>query len=69
MVRQPSKDKVSARGIGMKASEWAELEKIAAEIGITAHAAASWAIKHFMNEYKAGKIKTQAKKVQALPDP
>jgi hypothetical protein len=69
MARQPSKDKIQARGIGLKASEWQELEKIAADIGITAHAAAAWAIRHFMNEYKAGRIKTQSKKVQALPDP
>lgn len=69
MPNRPSTDKIQARGIGLKTSEWAELEKIAAEIGITGHAAALWAIRHFMNEYKAGRIKTQAKKVQALPDP
>lgn len=68
MARQKSQDKISARGVGLKASEWAELEKIAEEIGITPHAAAAYGIKRFMKDYKAGKIKTQTKKIQSLPD-
>ncbi len=68
MAKQRSDDKIRARGVGMKESEWAELEKIAKEIGVTVHAAASYGIKYFMRDYKAGKIKTQTKKIHTLPD-
>jgi hypothetical protein len=68
MARQKSEDRVRAHGIGLKDSEWSELEKIAAEIGVTTHAAAAYGIKYFMRDYKAGKIKTQTKKIQTLPD-
>jgi hypothetical protein len=68
MAKQKSDDKIQARGVGLKRSEWEEMEKIAGEIGVTAHAAAAYAIKYFMRDYKAGKIKTQTKKIQTLPD-
>ncbi len=63
-----SDDKISARGVGLKASEWVELEKIAKEVGTTPHAIAAFGIRYFMKDYRAGKIKTQTKKIQALPD-
>jgi hypothetical protein len=68
MVRPKSQDKISARGVGLKASEWRELEKIAKEIGITPHAVLQYGIRYFLRDYRAGKIKTQPKKVQSLPD-
>jgi hypothetical protein len=68
MARQKSEDKVRAHGIGLKDSEWSELEKIAEALGVTAHAAAVYAIRYFMRDYKAGTIKTQTKKIQTLPE-
>ena len=67
MPRQ-SQDKIEPRGVGLKASEWVEIEKIAAEIGITPHAVVQYGIRYFLKEYRAGKIKTQAKKIHTLPD-
>jgi hypothetical protein len=68
MARQKSQDRISARGVGLKASEWAELEKIADDAGIKPHAVAAYAIRYFLKDYRAGKIKPQAKKIQSLPD-
>ena len=67
-MARKSQDKISARGVGLKASEWVELEKIAAEVGTTPHAIAAFGIRYFMKDYRAGKIKTQTKKIQTLPD-
>jgi hypothetical protein len=63
MARQKSEDKITARGVGLKVSEWRELEKIAAEVGTTPHAIAAYGIRYFVKDYQAGKVKTQSKKV------
>jgi hypothetical protein len=63
-----TKDRISARGVGLKSSEWAELEKIAQDAGLKPHAVAAYAIRYFLKDYRAGKIKPQAKKIQTLPE-
>ena len=68
MAKKPQDDKIQARGVGLRQSEWAEIERIAAEVGTTPHAIAAYGLRYFMKDYRAGKIKTQAKKIQALPD-
>ncbi len=61
-------DLIKPRGVGLKASEWAELEKIANDSGIKLHAVTAYAIRYFLKEYRAGKIKPQARKINSLPD-
>jgi hypothetical protein len=63
-----TQDKTEARGVGLKASEWVEVEKIARELDITPHAVLQYGIRYFMRDYRAGKIKKQAKKIHTLPD-
>src|SRR5262245_54277678 len=61
-------DIVKARGVGLKASEWAELEKIAKDSGSKVNTVAAYAIRYFLKDYRSGKIKMEAKKIQTLPE-
>jgi hypothetical protein len=54
--------------VGLKASEWRELEKIAQEAGVKTHAVLAYAVRYFLKDHRAGKIKSQAKKIQPLPE-
>jgi len=66
---QSEKDIIEARGVGLKKSEWAELEKIAAELGdMTLHAVTAYGVRYFLKQYQAGKIKPETKKTQSLPE-
>jgi hypothetical protein len=63
-------DKIQARGIGLKASEWAEVEAIAADLDTTTHAILAYGVRYFLKHWRDGKIKpqTQVKKTKTLPD-
>lgn len=63
-----SNDKIQARGIGLKLSEWAEVDKIASELEITPHAVTSYGVRYFLKAYQEGKIKPHTKKTQTLPE-
>ena len=56
---QPAADPVKARGIGLRLSEWADLDKIAAELGIKPHALAAHALRDWLKRYAAGEIPTE----------
>lgn len=68
MARKNQQDIIKPRGVGLKQKEWAELEKIAEESGTKSLAVAAYAIRYFLRDYRAGKIKSQAKKIHTLPD-
>lgn len=68
MARKNKDDIIKARGVGLRQSEWTELEKIADDSGIKLHAVTAYAIRYFLKDYRAGKIKPQAKKIQTLPE-
>lgn len=68
MPRKKVDDAISARGVGLKFSEWEEVEKIAADLGIKPYALAAYAIRYFLKAWHEGKIKPQVKKTQSLPD-
>lgn len=68
MARNKSEDKTQTRGIGLKLSEWEEIDKIADELGMTPHAVTAYGIRYFLRDWQAGKIKPQVKKTQTLPD-
>lgn len=58
-------DPITSSGLGLRQSEWAEINRIAAELGIKPHAVTVYAVRYFMAQYKAGKIQPETKK--ALP--
>lgn len=60
-------DIIAAKGVGLKLSEWAELDAIAADLGMTSHALRVYAVHYFLAHYRAGKIKPQTKTVKSLP--
>ncbi len=67
MAKKPD-DIIKPRGVGLKQSEWEELEKIADDTGLKLHAVAAYAIRYFIKAYREGKIKPQARKINTLPD-
>jgi hypothetical protein len=69
MMKRDS-DIIRSRGIGLKLSEWEDVDKIAAELGITPHAIAAYGVRYFLKAWHEGKIKTetQVKKTKTLPD-
>jgi hypothetical protein len=67
-MAKKSDDKISSRGVGLKASEWAVLEKLANELDTTPHAIAAYGIRYFLKAYDEGRIKPQLRKTHTLPD-
>ena len=68
MAKKNQDDIIKARGVGLKVSEWQELEKIANELGVTVHSLTSYGVRYFLKDYKQGKIKPQTKRTQTLPE-
>ena len=50
-----------ARGVGLKQSEWQDLESIAAELGLTLHAVSAYGLRYFLKQYKSGAIQPESK--------
>lgn len=48
-------DPESSFGVDLRASEWQRLDAIAAEMGVTRHKAAAWAVRAFLKQYEAGR--------------
>ena len=61
-----AKDEVKSHGVGLRESEWQQIEAIADEMGITKHAVAAYALRYFLKSYTAGEIQTSTKR--SLPD-
>ena len=59
-------DKIIARGVGLKESEWAELQKVADEQSTNLHAVTAYGVRYFLKEYKAGKVKIKQKNTVTL---
>lgn len=49
-------DPVQSMGVGLRASEVAELASIAAGLGVTRNALAAWALRWFLAEHRAGRV-------------
>lgn len=49
-------DRTLPVGVGLKASELAKLDAIAAELGIARNALLRFAVAHFLQDYKAGRV-------------
>ena len=44
------------KGVGLKESEWQELQEIGAEVGETQHAMTAYAVRYFLKQYRTGEI-------------
>ncbi len=69
-IEQPQdeilKNPVKAYGVGLRVSEWQQIETIAGEMGMTKHALAAYALKDFLKRWDAGEIQTETK--PSLPE-
>lgn len=63
---QAEQDKIKARGVGMKESEWLEVDELARKLQVTPHAFAAYGLRKFIELYKAGKIKVEVKTTKTL---
>jgi hypothetical protein len=64
---ETEKDLVKPRGIGLKDSEWRQLDAIGAELASNAHALAAWAIRDFIRRYESGELPTRTETKTTLP--
>ena len=56
-----AKDEVKSSGVGLRESEWAKVDAIAAELGQTRHKVAAYALRDFLRRWDAGEIQTETK--------
>ena len=56
---EPQADPITSRGVGLRVSEWAEVDRIAAEWNVTPHSVAVMGVRYFLAELAAGKIQTK----------
>lgn len=49
-------DKIVSVGVGLKESERAALDDLAAELGVTRNAVMAWALRYFLAEHRAGRV-------------
>ena len=61
-------DIIKARGVGLKLSEWAELEKMADAFEMNLHALTARLVRRGLKEYQDGKIKPEKKQTVKFPD-
>lgn len=59
-------DPIAARGVGLKVSEWAELERLASANGMTVHALAVKLLHYGLEALKSGRIKSKSQKTLDL---
>jgi hypothetical protein len=58
-------DRTLPVGVGLKASEVAAIDEIAAELGVARNALLRWAVRYFLSEYRAGRAQPDAKPLPA----
>ena len=58
-------DPIVASGIGLRESEWVKIDEISSAMGIKKHAVTVYAVRYFLKDWEAGKIKTETR--QSLP--
>ena len=59
---EPQADPITSRGVGLRVSEWAEVDRIAAEWNVTPHSVAVMGVRYFLAELAAGNIETETEK-------
>ncbi len=64
---QPQQDDIiEAKGVGLKSSEWAEIEQRAQSLGMTRHKLAAILLRYGLDHLRQGKIKTKTEKQTTL---
>lgn len=53
------KDTIDAKGVGLKLSEWQEIEDRAKALGMTRHGLAAILLRYGLDHLRTGKIKTK----------
>jgi len=62
-------DRVKARGVGLRESEWNRLEEIAGELGVTRHNLMLYVLRDFIQRYEAGyRPETETKTTLKMPN-
>ena len=61
-----AKDIIKARGVGLKESEWAEIESIAAAMGQTMHYVSAELLRAGLEQYRTGKLKPKTKQTKTF---
>lgn len=59
-------DIIKTRGLGLKLSEWLEIDELAKILDVTPHAVAVYGVRYFLEQHRAGKVKIQVKKKSTL---
>lgn len=59
---EEEKDPVNPKGVGLKESEWAEVEEIADDLGVTYHALRVFFMRWAIKQYKAGNVEIPIRK-------
>ena len=69
MNSEETKDFIRANGVGLKESEWKDIEDISCELGFgwTRNAVSAYALRWFTKAYKLGFIKAKEGKIVILP--
>ena len=61
MSKEKQLDPIKVSGVGIRESEWQQLEAIAGEMGISKHALAAYAVRDFLKRWEAGEIQTKTR--------
>lgn len=59
-------DVIEPSGVGLKKSEWAEIEQLAQGMGMTRHKLAAMLLRYGLDHLRSGKIKTKTEKTITL---
>lgn len=64
----PTDDLVKSRGLGLRISEWEEIDQIADELSWKPHAVVAYGVRYFLKAWQEGKIKTTTRTTKELPE-
>jgi hypothetical protein len=63
---QAEADIIKARGLGLKLSEWKEIDELAEKLQVTPHAVTVYGVRYFLEQHRAGKVKIQVQTKKTL---
>ncbi len=61
-------DIIKTRGLGLRLSEWEEVDKIAAEMEVKPHGVLTFAVRYFLKHWREGRIKIKTETRNIFPD-
>jgi hypothetical protein len=60
-------DLVKSRGLGLKLSEWEEIDQIADDLSWKPHAVVAYGVRYFLKAWRGGEIKKSTRILTELP--